>query len=305
MTLPRKLRHNKQKQTSTKQFFPKWYIAGLGGIWDCFGTLLQNLSLFLVPPSVFAIGKNATVISTAILDKYYLKNSLSSSKMFAVVLIVFGFVLVSLSTVFGSSSDNSPSLSMYSLLGVVFLFVSLFFQGFTFCYQEQILKTYSVPIRQMIGFESMMGVMFCTLMFGALIKVSCFSETFCVKIEGAPLDSPAYAVRDLFLDGAWKVYVLLWFSIMVFNTVGLEITKHSGAVFRVVLDTLRTVVIWLISIVCGFERVDHIGTLCLELCGFVLLISGNLVFNGIVKLRYFESKSKVNLENKSASIELK
>mgnify|MGYP001052241424 CR=1 FL=1 len=66
-------------------------------------------------------------------------------------------------------------------------------------------------------------------------------------------------------------------SISCFNATGVAITKHASAAQRSTVDTCRTLLIWIMSLIFLGEEF-----LPLEILGFILLVAGTLVYNEIV-----------------------
>lgn len=65
-------------------------------------------------------------------------------------------------------------------------------------------------------------------------------------------------------------------SIAFFNFAGISVTKEISATTRMVLDSLRTVVIWAVSLAVGWE-VFH----ALQILGFFILLLGAAIYNGL------------------------
>ena len=68
-------------------------------------------------------------------------------------------------------------------------------------------------------------------------------------------------------------------SIAAFNACGVSITKYASAAQRSTVDTCRTLIIWVVSMLLGWE-----SFLALELVGFFMLVGGTLVYNEIIIL---------------------
>lgn len=240
-----------------------------------------------VPPSIYSIGKNATVIFTAIFSVFYLKKRLLWHQIVGIVIIMVGFLSVSFSSIFYEESNpHHHSFDFMSIVGILSLFLSLVFQGYCYCFEEHLFDVYDINVAHLLGLESMMGAIVSTGIFLITMNITCTHPEFCNSEVAQKIDSPPEAIYDLKYNYAWGYFILTMFSIMIFNLLGVFVTKHSGAVFRVVLDTLRTIVIWIISLLVGFEKLTPFGKLGLELTGFVLLIFGNLVYNELVVLRF-------------------
>ena len=81
-------------------------------------------------------------------------------------------------------------------------------------------------------------------------------------------------------------------SISCFNATGVSITKYASAAQRSTVDTSRTLLIWLVSLLIGWEKFYW-----QELIGFFLLAGGTMVYNEIWVLpcEIFSRNIKVNL----------
>jgi hypothetical protein len=67
------------------------------------------------------------------------------------------------------------------------------------------------------------------------------------------------------------------FSIAFFNFAGISVTKEMSATTRMVLDSSRTIIIWLCSILFRWQKFE-----ALQLLGFAFLLSGMFIYNNII-----------------------
>lgn len=65
-------------------------------------------------------------------------------------------------------------------------------------------------------------------------------------------------------------------SIAFFNFAGISVTKEISATTRMVLDSLRTLVIWVASLALGWEQFHG-----LQVLGFIVLLLGAALYNGL------------------------
>lgn len=65
-------------------------------------------------------------------------------------------------------------------------------------------------------------------------------------------------------------------SIAFFNFAGISVTKEISATTRMVLDSLRTLVIWVVSLGLGWEKFHG-----LQVLGFLVLLVGTALYNGL------------------------
>ena len=70
-------------------------------------------------------------------------------------------------------------------------------------------------------------------------------------------------------------------SIAFFNFSGISVMKEMNATTRMVLDSCRTVVIWVVSLSVGWQAFTWQSFL-LQSFGFVLLIGGTFVYNNVI-----------------------
>ena len=77
-------------------------------------------------------------------------------------------------------------------------------------------------------------------------------------------------------------------SIAFFNFAGISVTKEISATTRTVLDSIRTLLIWLFSMSVGWE--DYTT---LQLFGFILLICGIFVHNDMIFRPYLISRGYI------------
>lgn len=78
---------------------------------------------------------------------------------------------------------------------------------------------------------------------------------------------------------------------------GVSVTKHINAATRMVLDSLRTMVIWAFSLGVKWE------TFCwVQIIGFVILLSGTIIYNAIVKLPWVDYAEPKSVDEASASL---
>ena len=91
-------------------------------------------------------------------------------------------------------------------------------------------------------------------------------------------------------------------SIACFNITGVTITKYINALARSVADVARTIIVWVVGIIVtvtlgknypnyNWELING-WAIFVELIGFLVLVSGNLVYNEIIKIPGLYTKKK-------------
>lgn len=103
---------------------------------------------------------------------------------------------------------------------------------------------------------------------------------------GSFADNPRQVLEDAldaFCQIGHKPLILLALlgntvSIAFFNFAGISVTKEISATTRMVLDSLRTLVIWVVSLALGWEKFQG-----LQILGFIILLLGTAMYNGLHK----------------------
>ena len=75
----------------------------------------------------------------------------------------------------------------------------------------------------------------------------------------------------------WLLSLVIVVSSGVKDAAGVTITKYASGAHRSTIITSRIVIVWIISIAAGLEKF-----LPLQVIGFVILVSGILVYNEII-----------------------
>ena len=75
------------------------------------------------------------------------------------------------------------------------------------------------------------------------------------------------------------IWIFFQISIAFFNFAGISVTKEMSATTRMVLDSVRTLVIWTVSLL-PFVKWQEFHAL--QLVGFIVLVTGMCIYNNII-----------------------
>lgn len=106
----------------------------------------------------------------------------------------------------------------------------------------------------------------------------------------------------------WQIMVAISgtvVSIAFFNFAGISVTKEISATSRMVLDSVRTMVIWAFSLLIGWQHFQ-----LLQLLGFGALLFGMCLYNDILVLQTYRKikdlctrRNYDNVENEPNTID--
>lgn len=107
-------------------------------------------------------------------------------------------------------------------------------------------------------------------------------------------DDSVDALYQIHQNHVLLIFVLLYVvSIACFNYFGISITRELTAVHRTLIDSTRTICIWLVDIVIYYAINKDFGEpwntpgSYLQLYGFSLLVLGTLIYNKTIEIPCF------------------
>lgn len=278
---------------------------------DMTATSIQYIGLTLTYASSFQMLRGAVIIFTGLLSTIVLKHKLAWFRWLGMVLVIGGLVTVGLSDVIYTKDTNSttPNNTHHNLeqpvelwsvpynahkalvhriygedyhpssdivLGDTLIVCSQVIVATQMVIEEKFVSKYNVPALQAVGWEGTFG--FTTL---AVLLIP-FSYIHVGEKFG---HGPRHVLEDAY-DGLYQLahnpLLALAFSgtvisIAFFNFAGISVTKELSATTRMVLDSIRTIIIWGVSLAVGWQ-----SFFLLQLFGFAILISGMCVYNDIL-----------------------
>lgn len=229
--------------------------------------------LCLTTASVYQMLRGSVVIFTSITSVLWLKRTIHSHQWFAVLMVCVGICVVgACSLLYPAASAGADSQSGGGvLLGDCLIVLAQIITAVQMCVEEKLVAKYNTPTLKAIGLEGIFGFIFTCIM---LVPMSYF------EVDGAPVENVTDALTQMG-NNPWIVIFLIgnMLSIAVFNNAGISVTKMLSATHRMVLDSVRTLTVWLASLAIGWETFHW-----LQLLGFFILAVGTGIYNDIIKV---------------------
>lgn len=243
-------------------------------ICDLTATTLLNVGLIYIPVSVYQMLRGAIVLSVALLSVIFLKKRITKLEWISLSIVTLGIALVGFS---GSNSDSNKEGDKGALvvLGVFLVIIATLCQAVQFVVEEHILmKQPTVPL-QLVYYEGFYGAI--------IIVIIMIVMNF---IEGIRLPSNEFNELPFNLhEGFSQMFhstpvligsILTMLSIACFNYFGISLTFYSSATARSTIDSCRTLLVWILAMVMGWESFSF-----LQFIGFSFLVFGTLCFNQV------------------------
>merc|ERR1711899_493875 len=185
----------------------------------------------------------------------------------------FNYGNIMLGKVEDGSDDHDPQ---SLLLGDVLIVCAQVIVASQMVYEEKFITKYNVPALKAVGWEGT---------FGFMTLATLLIPFYFLYVGPSFGHGPRHVLEDAY-DAVYQLYhnplLLLAYlgtvtSIAFFNFAGISVTKELSATTRMVLDSVRTLVIWAVSMAIGWQNF-----FVLQLGGFVILLVGMMLYNDII-----------------------
>lgn len=243
---------------------------------DMTGTSLMYVGLIKTYPSVFQMLRGSVVIFTGILSVLFLKRKLHLFHWVGMGLLLTGLCLVGVASVLQQKEETEEDKTKNPILGDVLVICAQLVVAVQMVFEERFVGKYNVPALQAVGWEGFFGCGVC----GLVLLIFYF-------VPGSSVGNRMENTPDAFVQMGNNWLILLCClgtvcSISFFNYFGISVTKSMSATTRMVLDSLRTFIVWGVSLIVGWEKFQY-----LQIIGFSIQLLGTCVYNRLIPLPAF------------------
>ncbi|CAF1202617.1 unnamed protein product [Rotaria sp. Silwood1] len=250
------------------------FIFWIASICDMLSTCLSYIALNYTSASSFQMLRGSVMVFTAILSVLFLRKTLTWKHWLGIITVVIGLAIVGLSDILFSKHPEGSHTNAEKIAGDALILVGMLFTSFQVVYEERFIGKYNIPPLQAVGWEGIFG--FCTL--GLLLI------PFYFIIVPTSNTGPDHRLEDIpsafcQMRGNWIIILATIgniLSIAFFNFAGISVTKELSATTRMVLDSGRTLIIWILSLALQWQ-----AFYLLQLLGFIVLVIGMGIYNGV------------------------
>ncbi|KAG8827026.1 hypothetical protein FRC19_005994 [Serendipita sp. 401] len=261
----------------------KFMLFWLPALCDLTATTLMNIGLLYTPVSIYQMTRGSLVLFVGVLSVIFLKRRLHPHQWFALIVVVLGVAVVGLSASLTKqalsqpgdleprSTEEGPN-EVAVVVGVLFVLFAQIGTAIQFVLEENIMSTYSVTPLVAVGFEGLFGLLTILLVSPIMVHFKSKSDFFDLArgyhqmVDNPPVLGSSFAIAT---------------SIGFYNFFGMSVTRHVSATMRSIIDTCRTITIWIVSLGLGWEALVWPWSL-LQVFGFSLLVYGTFLFNSLI-----------------------
>ncbi|KAM7395208.1 hypothetical protein PAMA_006797 [Pampus argenteus] len=239
---------------------------------DMTATSIMYVALSMTSASSFQMLRGAVIIFTGLLSVAFLGRRLLTSQWLGIVITILGLVIVGFADFFSGNKDEHKISDV--ITGDLLIIMAQVIVSVQMVLEEKFVYKHDVHPLRAVGTEGFFGFFVLSLLLIPMyfIHVGDFSGNPRQVLEDA---------LDAFCQIGHQPLIMLALlgntvSIAFFNFAGISVTKEISATTRMVLDSLRTLVIWVVSLALGWEQF-----LGLQVLGFLVLLLGTALYNGL------------------------
>lgn len=237
-------------------------------------TSTMYIGLTLTNASSFQMLRGSVIIFVALLSFIFLGRRPVLRQIGGILFILCGLILVGLADILSGKDDHVDTKK--ALLGDCLIVLAQIITASQMVIEEKFVSGLDIPPLQAVGWE---GV------FGFSVLTSLLVPMYFIRLPEQFGVAPEFRMEDAF-DALTQIYNQPFlqlaimgtiFSIAFFNFAGISVTKEISATTRMVLDSVRTLVIWSVSLLVHWQTFHFI-----QVFGFMFLISGMCIYNDII-----------------------
>ncbi|VVD05976.1 solute carrier family 35 member F6 [Leptidea sinapis] len=244
-------------------------------MFDLIGTSVMYVGLTLTYVSSFQMFRGSIIVFVAVLSTVFLDRHIRNGEWMGIVNVIFGLIIVGATDAIYQNPGESKGRNSL-ITGDLLIVAAQVISACQMVYEERYVAGLNIPSLQAVGWEGVFGFS------AASVLMVIF---YWIPAPPHFDHNPRGTVED-FVDGFVQIanstviltaFLGMILSIAVFNFAGISVTKEMSATTRMVLDSVRTLVIWIFSLSLRWQSFHW-----QHLIGFSVLTLGMCQYNRIL-----------------------
>lgn len=242
---------------------------------DLVGTSIMYIGLTLTYVSSFQMFRGSIIIFVAVLSMTYSNKHIIKREWTGIVFIILGLLIVGVTDALYQVAGESKGRNSL-ITGDLLIIIAQIVSAYQMVYEEKYVTGRNIPPLQAVGWEGVFG--FSVL---SVLLVIFYWIPAPPHFDNNPRRTVEDVVDGLIQIGNNPLILIATLgtivSIAFFNFAGISVTKEMSATTRMVLDSVRTLVIWIVSLGVRWQSFHW-----QHLIGFGVLIFGTCEYNGLI-----------------------
>lgn len=270
-------------------------IVSIPAAFDLFASTLMTFGLIYINVSIFQMLRGSMVIFSAILSIIFLKHKIPGYRWFGITCTIIGLVMVGVAGIYippiGDGGEEEEQFTDgQKVLGSFLVILSQLVQAGQIVVEEFILKDVNMPALEIVGWEGIWG-------FLMMIFIAFPFALICPGKDPSPFGTSLENFMDSFIQlfsssSVAITCVVFLLAVLFYNIFGMLVTSGSSAVNRTILEAVRTLLIWIVMLICAACNAPFgepwVSWSWLELAGFIVLVLSSFIYNANIKFPFFQ-----------------
>lgn len=255
---------------------------------DLVASGIARTGLLYMSSSMWQMLRGSMIVFSALISVPLLGRKLYCYHWVGVLTCVGGITCVGYANVLDQANTAASSAGSNAWFGIILVLGAQVIQATQIVVEEKLLKDLSFPPMKVVGFEGLWGMTLCVLVLFPVCWMLPGDDNGHLEDE---VDTITLIRNNTTLQ---QVIVLYTFSVCVFNCAGMYVTSSLSAVHRTMLEAARTASIWMFDLGVHYFVSKDIAfgeawteNSKIQLGGFALVASGQIIYGGLVKLPGF------------------
>jgi drug/metabolite transporter (DMT)-like permease len=256
-------------------------LLAIPTFFDLIATILMNVGLLSVTASVYQMLRGAEMLFAALFAVVFLKRSLNTYHYRGIACCIAGITLVGTSSLMSGEGSASHAVDPAQILfGMALIVASQAVQAAQITFEDFFMADMAIPPLKIVGYEGLFGTLAMSLFLLPLVQRL-------PGVDGQGIHEDSYDTWHMIRNNPVisRILILDMIALLLYNVSGMCVTGHLGAVFRTVLETTRTLFVWLVDLMLFYTPLG-MGKLgeswskysWVQAAGFVVLVIGTVVY---------------------------
>ncbi|KAK4530648.1 hypothetical protein CCYA_CCYA05G1505 [Cyanidiococcus yangmingshanensis] len=243
---------------------------------DAAATMLMCTGLLFAPVSVYQMLRGSMLVFCAIFSVTLLGRRLHAYNVLGVLMALGGISAVGLASVAGEHDLEARGALV---LGIMLMIAGQAMQALQVVAEEHLLQNLLLPPMRVVSYEGIYGIGLCMSVIFPLAYIlpgADYGNRWEDTVDSLVMIVHSRALMLILLTDAA--------SMLLFNMFSMNVTQLSSALFRTMLETLRTFLVWIIDLWIYYRwsegRFGEAWTpySWLQVVGFLIVVAGTWVY---------------------------
>ena len=245
---------------------------------DLVSTTMMFIGLSWTFASSFQMLRGSVIIFTGVFSVIFLKAKLHLHHYLGIILVVSGLVSVGIGD-YNYNPDSEKELKVKVIVSDLLIVFSQVISAFQMIIEEKLVKKYHVHPLQAVGWEGLLGFAMVCSIYIPMYMIHWHPPT----PHNQQYDPPRFEdITDAIsmLENNWRILLasfIFILSVGAFNFAGVTVTSTMNATTRMVLDSIRTMLVWVISFLIGWQVLQP-----LQPVGYFVLVVGTAIYHDLI-----------------------